>query len=85
MTPVRSSVLHSAPPDEQRSVAVGDQGWVNGEVRLPAVLAAVSGAAALKRVHGHVLPEPANGLIVAGLEAAGQRAVLRHGAQHSHD
>lgn len=76
MTPVSSSVLQAASPDDQRSVAMGDQGWVNGEARVPGVLAAGSGGAALKRVHRHLLPEPANGLVAAGLEAAGEHAVL---------
>lgn len=89
MTPVSSSVVQSASPDEQRSVAMGYQGWVNGEVLVPgvrfaAVLAAISGVAALKRVHQHILSEPADGLIAAGLEAAGERAVLGHGAHHGH-
>lgn len=88
MTPVSSSVLESASPDDQCGVAVGYQGWVNGAAAgellvalIPAVLAAV---APYKGVHPQALSEPLNGFIAARMEAAGERAVLRHGAHHSH-
>lgn len=84
MTPVGSSVLQSAPPDDQCSVAVGYQGWVNREVLMPCALFAAARAAALQGEDHHVLSQPADGLIAAGLEAAGEPAVLGHGAHHSH-
>lgn len=77
MTPIGSSVLQSAPPDGQCGVAVGHQGWVKGE----ALVQTVAGGAAVEQ---QVLSEPADGLVAAGPEAAGQHAVLRHAAHHRH-
>lgn len=91
MTPVSSSVLESTSPDDQCSVAVGYQGWVNGDVSgqllvvlFSAVFVAISSIAPLKCVHHDTLSEPLNGFTAARTEAAGEHAFLRHGTHHSH-
>lgn len=88
MTPVSSSVLESTSPDDQRGVAVGYQGWVNGatsgELLVDLISVVLAAFAPCKGVHPQALSEPLNGFIAARMEAAGEHAVLRHGAHHSH-
>lgn len=91
VTPVRASVLETTPPEDERGVATGYQVWENGgsagellvlEVLFAAVLVLVLVIVPLILVHHHVLPEPLDGLLAAGLEAAGEHALLRNKARH---
>lgn len=82
MTPVRASVLETSPPEDQRGVALGYQVWENGAAGEMLVLVVV--IVPLELVHHHVLSEPLDGFLAAGLEAAGQHALLRNEARH-HD
>lgn len=78
MTPVCASVFEAAPPQDQGGVAFRyllqrDGGALSELLLLEIVLA---GAVPLKLVQQHILSEPLDGLVLAGLEVAGESAVL---------
>lgn len=91
MAPVGAPVLEAALPEDQRGVPEGHQSREHGDtsgelLELDALLAAavlVDIIIQLQLVDHHILSEPPDSRLVAGLEFAGEPAVLRNQARDS--
>jgi len=88
MTPVSAPVFKTTPPKDHGGIAVGYLDWRNRGASSEQLMLEMLFAAAvvvvlpLKLVHHHVLSEPLDGRLTAGLEVAGEHTLLRNKAGH---
>lgn len=83
MTPVHAPVLENAVPEHQGGIAARQQRLKNVGPSTEMIMIEILLMIEILVDH-HVLPEPFNGLVAAGLEAAGEQTILRKNAHHIH-